>query len=92
MNISISINNTRTLLQKLLRREQVRNLRFEIEMLQERLLFGTFFALCSEIKEKIKKTKNENKAEVMAKSQKKRVNLPQGAACTQGPQGWWGWG
>lgn len=78
------------MLHKLLRREEMRNLWFE--MLQERLLFGMFFALCSEIEERIKKTKDEKKAEVMTKSQKKRVNLPQGAACTQGPQGWWGWG
>lgn len=54
-----------------------------------------FFALCSEIKERIektseikeriKKTKDENKAEVMAKSQKKRVNLPKGSA-PKGPK------
>lgn len=48
------------------------------------LLFCMFFALCSEIKEKIKKTKDENKAEVMAK----QVTEEKSQLATQGPQGW----
>lgn len=52
--------------------------------------FDVLIVLCSEIKERIKKTKDEKKAkkaEVMSKSQKSQVkgNIPKGGA-SKGPK------
>ncbi|KAJ0083269.1 hypothetical protein Patl1_30422 [Pistacia atlantica] len=50
-------------------------------------------AALREIKERIKKTKDEKKAkkaEVMAKTQKTKSSMPKGR-CTKGPQAWWWW-